>query len=310
ALGATQPLHSATRLSAGYEGRMGGCSHRLRLVLSVQASCLLQLTERPRAAGEKKAYFGCTFGSPPGVPGGGMTLRRPPPGGVTSMPRSITAGGQMTPFDWASLSLKGSELPPPTVCGSPLTSGRPVAPCSGDAFSLGCASTTDAGAAPASAAMIRMVARTGNPSRICGACSSTPRGAKRSRGLAAESARARIDFVGAKSHCCPLERGDSIGSATGSGIVGTYDRSLDRSARLDPNRRGTTRGQQRNRGRNCGRRRGWYRSGPPAHGRAPRLSRPGGTAAARRTRVDDARKLGISDRSRLRLAAFGRPQSP
>src|SRR5262245_39052900 len=56
--------------------RTGGCSHaRLRLVLSVQAPCLLQLTERPRTAGEKKAYFGCTFGSPPGVPGGGMTLR-------------------------------------------------------------------------------------------------------------------------------------------------------------------------------------------------------------------------------------------
>jgi len=39
------------------------------------------------------------------------------------------------------------------------------------------------------------------------------------------------------------------------------------------------------------------------------LSRRGGTAAARRTRVDDARKFGISNRSRLRLAAFGRPQS-
>ena len=45
----------------------------------------------------------------------------------------------MTPFDWASLSLRGWELPPPTVGGSPLTSGGHVAPCSGDAFSLGCA---------------------------------------------------------------------------------------------------------------------------------------------------------------------------
>src|SRR5205823_1610834 len=25
-------------------------------------------------------YFGCTFWSPPGAPGGGMTLSRPPPG--------------------------------------------------------------------------------------------------------------------------------------------------------------------------------------------------------------------------------------
>src|SRR5262249_52494211 len=81
------------------------------------------------------------------------------------------------------------------------------------------------------------------------------------------------------------------------------------SIRLDPNRRGITRGQQQYRGRNCGRRRGWYRRRPAAHGCACRLSRRGGTAAARRTRVDDARKFGISNRPRLRLAAFGRSQS-
>jgi hypothetical protein len=39
-----------------------------------------------------------------------MRLHRPP------------AGGHMTPFDRASLSLSGSELPSPTVGGSPLTS--------------------------------------------------------------------------------------------------------------------------------------------------------------------------------------------
>src|SRR5262249_62205639 len=58
------------------------------------------------------------------------------------MSRSIPAGGQITPFDWASLSLSGLELPPPTVGGSPLTSGGHVAPCSGDVLSAGCASTT------------------------------------------------------------------------------------------------------------------------------------------------------------------------
>src|ERR1700756_959379 len=58
------------------------------------------------------------------------------------MSRSIPAGGQITPFDWASLSLSGPELPPPTVGGSPLTSGGHVTPCSGDVFSVGCASTT------------------------------------------------------------------------------------------------------------------------------------------------------------------------
>src|SRR6266481_8195516 len=75
------------------------------------------------------------------------------------MSRSIPAGGQMTPFDWASLSLRGAELPPPTVGGSPLTSGGHVAPCLGDAFSVGCAGTTLAGATPTNAAMIRMVVR-------------------------------------------------------------------------------------------------------------------------------------------------------
>jgi hypothetical protein len=42
----------------------------------------------------------------------------------------------MTPFDWASLSLRGSELPPPTVGGSPLMSGGHIAPRSGAALSM------------------------------------------------------------------------------------------------------------------------------------------------------------------------------
>jgi hypothetical protein len=41
---------------------------------------------------------------------------------------------------------------------------------------------------------------------------STSRGAKGSRSPAAEGARVGVDFVGAKGRCCPLERGDSIGS--------------------------------------------------------------------------------------------------
>src|SRR5262245_18643440 len=88
-----------------------------------------------------------------------MTLRWPPPGGVTCMSRSIPAGGQITPFDWASLSLRGSELPPPTVGGPPLTSGGHVAPCSGDVFSVGCAGNALAGATPTNAALIRMIGR-------------------------------------------------------------------------------------------------------------------------------------------------------
>ena len=45
----------------------------------------------------------------------------------------------MTPFDCASLSLNGSELPPPTVGGSPLISGGHAAPAPGDGLA-GCAS--------------------------------------------------------------------------------------------------------------------------------------------------------------------------
>src|SRR5262245_4017697 len=78
-----------------------------------------------------------------------MTLSFPPPGGVTCMSRSTPAGGQITPFDWASLSLRGSELPPPTVGGSPLTSGGHAAPCSGGA--LRSAGADCAQAAPANA---------------------------------------------------------------------------------------------------------------------------------------------------------------
>jgi hypothetical protein len=50
--------------------------------------------------------FGTTFGSPPGVPGGGMTGVRPPPTGGTEMPGSTPAGGHITPFDSESCSLK------------------------------------------------------------------------------------------------------------------------------------------------------------------------------------------------------------
>src|SRR5262247_1886110 len=50
-------------------------------------------------------YFGRTLGSPPGLPGGGMTGVLPPPGGGVTSSRSIVCGGQMTPSDRDSLSL-------------------------------------------------------------------------------------------------------------------------------------------------------------------------------------------------------------
>src|SRR5262249_14139885 len=47
------------------------------------------------------------FGSPPGVPGGGITGVLPPPVGGTEMPGSMPAGGQITPLDWESCSPNG-----------------------------------------------------------------------------------------------------------------------------------------------------------------------------------------------------------
>ena len=55
------------------------------------------------------------------LPGGGITLSRPPPGGDTYMSASNPVGGQITPLDCASLSLKGLEFAPPP-------NGRRIAP--------------------------------------------------------------------------------------------------------------------------------------------------------------------------------------
>jgi hypothetical protein len=60
----------------------------------------------------------------------------------------------MTPFERASWSLSGSELPPPTVGGSPSTSGGHVARLSGDGGAVNWASETFAAATVTSAAMI------------------------------------------------------------------------------------------------------------------------------------------------------------
>jgi hypothetical protein len=81
----------------------------------------------------------------------------------------------MTPFDWASLSLSGSELPPPTVGGSPLTSGGQVAPLLGGGVAVDCASDTFVVTTVTSAAMIGMTERKGNPFQIYGAHWSTCR---------------------------------------------------------------------------------------------------------------------------------------
>src|SRR5262249_39555231 len=69
-----------------------------------------------------RTYFGCTVGSPPGEPGGGMILISPPCSGGTLISGSIPAGGQITPLESASLSLR-LGLGFPIVGAFPRTSG-------------------------------------------------------------------------------------------------------------------------------------------------------------------------------------------
>ena len=54
---------------------------------------------RARSGGDDRdVYFGMMPGSPPGVPGGGMTGVTPPPTGGAEMPGSMPAGGQYDPL--------------------------------------------------------------------------------------------------------------------------------------------------------------------------------------------------------------------
>jgi len=61
---------------------------------------------------QRRIYFGRIVGSPPGLPGGGMTGILPVSGVGARISGSIPVGGQSTPSDLASLSLSGS------ACGS------------------------------------------------------------------------------------------------------------------------------------------------------------------------------------------------
>jgi hypothetical protein len=60
----------------------------------------------------RRIYFGRIVGSPPGLPGGGMTGILPVSGVGARISGSTPVGGQSTPSDFASLSLSGS------ACGS------------------------------------------------------------------------------------------------------------------------------------------------------------------------------------------------
>jgi hypothetical protein len=70
------------------------------------------------------AYFGCTFGLPPGLPGGGITGIFPASGVGARISGSMPEGGHSTPFDFASLSPSGSDARPVVEpCGAPVPRG-------------------------------------------------------------------------------------------------------------------------------------------------------------------------------------------
>jgi hypothetical protein len=89
------------------------------LALSSKASFVAEMLEW-------RSYFGCTFGLPPGLPGGGITGVLPALGVGARISGSTPAGGQITPPDLASLSPSVS-LACPVVVPSGTTLLRGVA---------------------------------------------------------------------------------------------------------------------------------------------------------------------------------------
>jgi hypothetical protein len=68
------------------------------------------LSSKPPAPSSacKMRYFGRTVGSPPGLPGGGITGMLPASGVGARISGSTPAGGHNTPSDFASLSPSGA----------------------------------------------------------------------------------------------------------------------------------------------------------------------------------------------------------
>ena len=85
---------------------------------------------------QRRIYFGRIVGSPPGLPGGGMTGILPVSGVGARISGSTPVGGQSTPSDLASLSLSGSARGSVVVvpcgamvpcCGIDCVGAQPVA---------------------------------------------------------------------------------------------------------------------------------------------------------------------------------------
>ena len=87
----------------------------LRMSTAWQSRSLNPITHTP--------YFGRRFGSPPGLPGGGITGVLPVSGVGARISGSTPAGGHNTPLDFASLSPSGSARWPVVPSGETVPRG-------------------------------------------------------------------------------------------------------------------------------------------------------------------------------------------
>jgi len=78
------------------------------------AKCLMGAVKR-RPSACQRGYFGRIVGSPPGLPGGGITGMLPASGVGARISGSTPAGGHNTPSDRANLSPSGSVRCPVVV---------------------------------------------------------------------------------------------------------------------------------------------------------------------------------------------------
>jgi hypothetical protein len=145
----------------------------------------------------QSSYFGLTFGSPPGPPGGGMTGMVPPCGVGACISGSTPAGGHKTPSDFASLS--PSEPDPCPV----------VVPFGATVFSCGTASVG-----------VQRVSRAGLGGAVCaggvagagGACATA--GAAHKSGMVTNARESFAFMQGQRRQCAdvPCEEVSSCGS--------------------------------------------------------------------------------------------------
>src|SRR6478672_1568821 len=91
------------------------CRSRERAAYKEWVDDLSSNPDRSAKLLQKRRYFGRIEGSPPGLPGGGITGVLPPSGVGARISGSMPAGGHSTPSDLASLSPSGSVRWPVVV---------------------------------------------------------------------------------------------------------------------------------------------------------------------------------------------------